>query len=71
MNVFKFVADGMRPATFDEFAIQAMLNLAGDYSANYSGYSAGQDKAKFVVNFFKARLGAESPVYQRLANMLN
>lgn len=71
MNVFQFVADGMRPVTGEEFAVQALLYVAGDLSSNYSSYSAGQDKRKFVKDFFRARLGAESPVYQRLAVMLN
>ena len=71
MSPFNFVADGMKPVTFEEHAIKALLSVAGDLSSNYSSYSAGQDKKKFVVDFFKARLGAESPVSQKISTMLN
>lgn len=68
MNPFYIVAANMLPTTENQFFIQALINLAGDdYS---SGWSAGMDKKKFVVDFFKTRFGGEHPVYTKVASTL-
>ena len=69
MNPFTIVKESMKPVTESEWFVWALLDLASeDYS---SGWTAGTSKRDFVVNYFRQRYSKESPVYQRLATMLN
>lgn len=59
----------MKPTTESEWFVWALLDLASlDYS---SGWTAGTSKREYVAGYFKSRYGKESPIFQRLAAMLN